>query len=251
MAVCSWCDGEMTAAISCTVNAFHRNGRRFLMVPFGDEPGRPMSGDQCGDCGTVRGGWHHPGCDMQPCPACGRQLISCGCRFDEDGPDVGLSLAEPLGVDGNGVLTERMWIGDQEVIIHRDDVPESDVTTIDGIRCTTALRTVIDVAPDIEASHLAEIVRDCLERGLFTVEEAIASPRRARHGRTERCRTAACFGVEPTRGVITMASVKTPANFSTVPKMAPMRSVPAATYSGDFGLRADGRRHGGPCPRCG
>ena len=173
MAVCSWCHGEMTTAISCTADAFHQNGRRVDMIPFGDEPGRRAGGDRCGDCGVFRGGWHHPGCDLQRCPACGRQLMSCGCRFDEDGPDAGLSLVEPLGVDGNGVLTERMWMGEQEVIIHRDDVPETDVTTVHGIRCTTALRTVIDLAPEVEASHLDEMVQDCLERGLFTVEKEL------------------------------------------------------------------------------
>ncbi len=82
------------------------------------------------------------------------------------------SIAEPLGVDGNGLLTERMWFGEQEVVIHRGDVPETDITTVDGIRCTTALRTVIDLAPEVSASHLERMVRDCLERGLFTLEEA-------------------------------------------------------------------------------
>jgi hypothetical protein len=158
----------MTMGISCTVNAFHRNGRRFDLIPFGDEPGRRASGDRCGDCGVIRGGSHHPGCDLQRCPACGGQLMSCGCRFDEDGTDASLSLAEPLGVDGNGLLTERMWLGEQPVIIHRDDVPETDITTVDGIRCTTALRTVIEVA----ASDLEIMVQDCLERGLFTIDEA-------------------------------------------------------------------------------
>jgi hypothetical protein len=172
MAVCSWCLGEMNTANSCTVNAFHRKGHRFHMVPFGDEPNGRTSGDQCGDCGVNRGGWHHPGCDLQQCPACGRQLISCGCWFDEDGPDESLSLAEPLGVDGNGQLTERAWFGDQEVISHREDIPETDVTTVRGIPCTNALRTVIDIAPDIETAHLEAIVQDCLERGLFTVEQA-------------------------------------------------------------------------------
>lgn len=171
MAVCSWCHGEMTTAVSCSVDALHRNGRRFHMIPFGDEPGR-TSGDGCSDCGVVRGGWHHPGCDLQQCPACGRQLMSCGCRFDEDGPDASLSLVEPLGVDGNGLLTERMWLGEHEVVIHRGDVPETDITTVNGIRCTTPLRTVIDLAPEVAASHLEIMVRDCLERGLFTVEEA-------------------------------------------------------------------------------
>lgn len=173
MAVCSWCDGEMETADSCSVDAFHRNGRRFHMVPFGAEPDRRTSVDRCGDCGVTRGGWHHPGCDVQPRPACGRQLISCGCQFDEDEVDASDLPTESLGVDGNGQLIERMWLGDQEVIIHREDVPASDVTTVHGLPCTTALRTVIDIAPEVATSHLEEILEDCLDRGLFTVEEAL------------------------------------------------------------------------------
>lgn len=173
MAVCGWCRGEMTMAISCTINVLHQNGHRFHLVPFGHECGRGSRAKQCGDCGAIRGGWHHPGCDLQPCPACGRQLISCGCRFDEDESLASELSGEPYGVDGNGYLTEHAWVGGQEVIIHRaDDYPETDITTVRGIRCTNALRTVIDVAPEVEASHLEEIVEDCLERGLFTVEEA-------------------------------------------------------------------------------
>ena len=77
-----------------------------------------------------------------------------------------------LSIDANGALTERVWLGGQEVIVHYDDIPESDITVVHGIRCTTALRTVIDVAPDVEPPHLVRIVRDCLDRGLFTVDEA-------------------------------------------------------------------------------
>ncbi len=98
--------------------------------------------------------------------------MSCGCRFDEDGPETSHSLVEPLGVDGNGLLTERMSLGEIDVVIHRDDVPETDITTVHGIPCTTALRTVIDLAPEVASSELEIMVRDCLERGLFTVEEA-------------------------------------------------------------------------------
>lgn len=81
-------------------------------------------------------------------------------------------LLEPSGVDGNGLLTERMWIGDHEITIHRDDVPQTDITTVHGIRCTTALRTVIDIAPETGVADLQSIVSDCLERRLFTVEDA-------------------------------------------------------------------------------
>ena len=36
----------------------------------------------------------------------------------------------------------------------------------------TVVRTVIDLAPEVSQSHLERMVRDCLRRGLFTVEEA-------------------------------------------------------------------------------
>jgi hypothetical protein len=39
-------------------------------------------GRSCHDCGVLDGGIHHFGCDMEDCPICGGQFISCGC-FDE------------------------------------------------------------------------------------------------------------------------------------------------------------------------
>ena len=177
MAVCRWCGQEMTTSSSCTVRALHRDGRRIELIPFGTEPGRRALRLRCFDCGVAAGGLHHVGCDVQRCPSCGGQMMTCECRFDEDGPgdvdeDGWDDLCEPLGFDGNGVLTERRSVGGLEVIVHYDDIPESDITTVDGIRCTTALRTVIDIAPDVDPAHLAQIVEDLLARGLFTVEEA-------------------------------------------------------------------------------
>jgi hypothetical protein len=79
-----------------------------------------------------------------------------------------------LGVDRNGRLAERLRLGGQEVIVHYDDIPAKDITTVDGIPCTTALRTVIDLATDLDAARFERVVRDCLERDLFTVDEAKA-----------------------------------------------------------------------------
>jgi len=41
---------------------------------------------KCHDCGVEEGELHKEGCDMETCPKCGGQLISCDCRT-EDLPD--------------------------------------------------------------------------------------------------------------------------------------------------------------------
>jgi hypothetical protein len=40
---------------------------------------------KCGDCGVEEGKLHELGCDVERCPKCGRQLISCFCFADDDG----------------------------------------------------------------------------------------------------------------------------------------------------------------------
>lgn len=67
-----------------------------------------------------------------------------------------------------------MEIDGQEVIVRYDDLPDSDVTTVRGIACTTPLRTVIDIAPGLDLVELGDVVRDCLSRGLFTLDQAMA-----------------------------------------------------------------------------
>jgi hypothetical protein len=81
---------------------------------------------------------------------------------------------DSIFIDANGDLTERVVLGGQDVIVHYAELPDSDITSVHGIRCTTPLRTVIDIAPETEAEQLERIVRDCLDRGLFSREEAMA-----------------------------------------------------------------------------
>jgi hypothetical protein len=75
-------------------------------------------------------------------------------------------------MDGNGVPTERRMVGGRPVIVHYDDLPDKDVTVLHGVRCTTALRTVIDLAGDTPPDRIRSMVRDALERRLFTADEA-------------------------------------------------------------------------------
>ncbi len=161
----------MRTASSCDVQALHQDGVRIPMIPWGHE--RPRFGashQRCGDCGVAPGGFHHLGCDIQRCAVCQGQMFSCGCRFDEDAVDD--EVIGDVFVDEDGDLGEVLRVGGQEVIVHYKDLPEKDCTVVDGIPCTTALRTMIDVATEVEEAELSRMVGECLERRLFDVPEA-------------------------------------------------------------------------------
>ena len=76
-----------------------------------------------------------------------------------------------LGVDANGCLTERVTFGSETIVLHHDDIPESDITLVGGVPCTTAIRTVIDIAAELRPAELETVTNDCLDRGLFTIDE--------------------------------------------------------------------------------
>jgi len=46
----------------------------------------------CHDCGAKEGQLHELGCDMERCPFCGGQLISCSCQYKE----LGFDYIEPI-----------------------------------------------------------------------------------------------------------------------------------------------------------
>lgn len=77
-----------------------------------------------------------------------------------------------FGIDANGCPTEDFDGPAGPVRLRYEDVPESDVTTVDGIRVTTPLRTVIDLAAELDAAELEQMVQMCLDRRLFSVADA-------------------------------------------------------------------------------
>lgn len=59
-------------------------GRTRTRIRYGREgAGWADSTDPCHDCAAISGELHVPGCDMERCPACRGQAISCGCASEE------------------------------------------------------------------------------------------------------------------------------------------------------------------------
>lgn len=77
-----------------------------------------------------------------------------------------------FGVDANGCPTEDIDGPGGSIRMRYEDIPESDITTVDGIRVTTPLRTVIDLAAELDAAELDRMVQFFLDRRLFSVAEA-------------------------------------------------------------------------------
>jgi hypothetical protein len=57
------------------------NSREYGRVRYGDEEDA-LQHSKCDDCGVLRS-FHLLGCDLEQCPRCLGQIISCDCFFDE------------------------------------------------------------------------------------------------------------------------------------------------------------------------
>ena len=84
MAICKLCKREMKTAHGCVCHNYVHDGKAVAAIKYGSEDyDFPVSKNSvCHDCNARPGEYHHIGCDMEQCPVCGGQLLSCEC-FEE------------------------------------------------------------------------------------------------------------------------------------------------------------------------
>ena len=80
--ICEWCGKTYDSPGGCSPLPVKHKGKSYPPIKYGDEQiwqeiGETPSGP-CHDCGAMPGEYHHCGCDVEECPICHGQFLSCG-----------------------------------------------------------------------------------------------------------------------------------------------------------------------------
>ena len=68
------------------IQSYTIEGREYERIRYGEEA-EDWGADKgpCHDCGVIKGQYHVPCiCDVERCPSCEGQVISCECRYEGD-----------------------------------------------------------------------------------------------------------------------------------------------------------------------